>query len=480
MARVMLIGYSPLPSPALPVLAAPSLRTRQFLKPILDAGHTVNLYTLPLPGSEGPEGEVSAMVPDKYEGLSFQRFTNHSGEFAIRMLTEQARQLGPDAIVGVNTYPAYVGARLAATIPLWADLNGYWMAEMQGQCAADGDDSRLETAWAIERSIVRRLDKYSAVSRPQLHAVLGEMAGVGRLNRHTVQYQFGHHIPNAAYAWPSAAGDNEPPLLRGPIVPADAFVVLWSGGFNVWSDIQTLVTMMNSLMERYPTVHFVSTGGRINGVDTATYQKFEDLVEASPYKDRFHRLGWIKVENLPRVYREADIGINVDTPTYETMFGARNRLNSMAAAGLAIVTTVGTELSEWLDDGKAAITAPIGDPEALAQALEPWIEQREQLQVYGRNARRLMERDFSLEKTTRPLLAWLQAPQLAPDNQAKLKLGRGGTLADLNSVTLNSLEEEAVLLERHRPKALLQAAEQLDALRTRPLRRIMLGIKKTD
>ncbi len=419
------------------------------------------------------------MLPDNYEGLTYQRFTNHSGEFAIRTLTEQAHQLKPDAIVGINTYPAYVGARLAWRAPLWADLSGFWMAEMQGQCYADHDDSRLETAWAIERSIVRRMDKYSAVSRPHLHAVLGEMAGVGRLNSHTFHYQFGHRIPNAFYQIEPVPGQNEP-LLRGPIIPSEAFIILWSGGFSIWNDVETLVKSMSILMERYPIVHFVSTGKRSNGSDALVYQRFEELVEDSPYKDRFHRLSWVTVEKLPRIYAEADVGINVDAKTYETMFGGRNRLNLMAVEGMAIVTTLGTEISEWLDDGRGVIGAPMADPAALADAIEPWIEQREQLKIYGSKARKLMHEDFTYEKTTRPLLEWLKSPQLSPDNQMKLKMSTTGPVVDLNAVTLTSLEEEAVLLERHRPKALLEAAEKLDALRNRPLSRIMLGIKKVD
>ncbi len=328
MGRVMIVGYGPLPRAGLTYMAAPALRTRHFLKPILDAGHTVNLYTLPLKTPPGPEGEMSAMVPDSYEGLSCQRFTNHDGEFAVAQLTEQARQIKPDAIVGVNTFPSFVASRLPVRVPLWVDLNGFWMAEMQGKCRTEGSDHWLSYAWTVERTIVRRLDKFSAVSRPQLHAVLGELGSVGRLNQYTFDYPFGHHIPNAAYHWDAGAGKDAPaadPILRGPIVPTDAFVVLWSGGFNVWADIETLVETMNLLMARYPLVHFVATGGRIAGHVSRPYEEFEERVGASPYKDRFHLLGWVESEKLPAIYREADLGINVDAQNYETLFGARNR-----------------------------------------------------------------------------------------------------------------------------------------------------------
>ena len=480
MGRVMIIGYGPLPRAGLTYMAAPALRTRQFLKPILAAGHTVNLYTLPMPGTEGGEAEVSGMLPDNYEGLTYQRFTNHSGEFAIRMLTEQARQLMPDAIVGVNTYPSYVGAMMATTIPLWTDLNGSWMAELAGRCWAEKDDARLADAWAIERVIIRRLDKYSAVTRGQLQATVGELASVGRLNQYTFNYQFGHAIPNAAYRWPAPApGDAEQgPILRGPIVPLDAFIVLWSGGFNVGCDVDTLVNTMNILMERYSAVHFVSTGGRSEVSSVRTYQQFEDLVEVSPFKDRFHMLGWVDSRKLPRIYREADLGINVDLANYETMLGARNRINAMAAEDLAVATTIGTEISEWLDDAHGALTAPIGDPQALAATIEPWIEQREELAVYATNARRVMESDFTPERTTRALLNWLKQPRLAPDNEEKIrKTGEGVT--DLNAITINPLEEEAFLLMRHRPREIRQALDDAETLRAQKGKRGIFGMRKS-
>jgi glycosyltransferase involved in cell wall biosynthesis len=474
MSRVMIIGYGPLPQSGMKYMSAPSLRTRHFLKPVLDAGHTVNLYLLPLPGTEGREGEVSAMVPDSYEGLALQRFTNHSGEFAIQTLTKQARQHKPDAIVGVNTYPSYVASMLATTLPVWGDLNGYWMAENQGRCRLDRNDDRLTESWAVERAIVRRVDQFSAVSRPQLHAVLGEMAATGRLNRHTFDFQFGHHIPNAAYRWDDIILNNrenqKEPVLRGPVVPTDAFLILWSGGFNVWCDVSTMVEAMDTLMAGYSNVHFVSTGGQIEGVVTETYQQFLDLIDASPHKDRYHALGWIESDKLPSIYREADLGINVDSRNYETMFGARNRINAMAAEELAIATTIGTEISEWLDDGHAVIAAPMSNPEGLAKAIEPWIEQREELAFFGSNALRIMQEDFSYEKTTRALIEWLESPDLAPDNKTKLEINGGQLVEDLNTVTMNDLERQAFLMMRHPVHEIEAALDHYHSTRTKKKR----------
>jgi glycosyltransferase involved in cell wall biosynthesis len=478
MSRILIIGYGPLPRAGMSCVTAASLRTRQLLKPILEAGHTVNLFTLPVPGAEEPESKMLAMRPDNYEGLAHQRFTVRDGAFAIRMLREQAHRLQPDAILGAGAFPAYIAAMLGIPTPLWADLPGSWMAENQGLCWIDQNDARLAEAWAIERTIVRRLDKFSAVSRAQLYAVLGELAAVGRMNQYTFEYSFGHHLPNACHRWTPGEGANEepagatpaegetPPKLRGPIVPPEAFIILWSGSFKLSCDVPTLVSVVNKLMERHRVVHLVVTGGPAEGVVSQPHQLFEELVEQSPFKDRCHLLGWLPSDRLPAIYREVDLAIHLDARNYETLFGGRNRLGTLAAEGVPIATTAGTEIGEWLADGRAVLTAPMGDADAMVAAIEPWIERREGLKAYARRAAAMAEREFTPAATARKLLLWLKNPKPAPDNRVKLEQAKGRPI-DPASVALNAIEEQALLLARHDAKDLAAAAARLDAARSR-------------
>lgn len=471
MARVLMIGYGPLPDPESEKNSSACLRTRQFLLGALEGGHTVDLVTLPLPGGPEDPEEEPAFVPDKANGHTYHRFTQHSGEFAIRILNERIHASPPDCMVAVNTYPAYVAAMLASTLPLWADLNGLWMAQMQARCFAEQDDSRLVGGWAIERAVLRRLDKFSAVSRPQLHAVLGAMATVGRFNKFTYQYPFGSHVPIALHELPDAEAESEatsgPPVVRGARVPETSFIILWSGGFNLWTDIETLMAAADTLMERYPEVQFVATGGEVEGVDTTTYERFQEAVAESPHRERYHLLGWIKGRDLRRLYREADVGLNVDGPNYETFFGARTRILSMAAERLTVATSVGTELSEWLEDGRAALTWQMGDPDSLVEAIEPWIEQREQLRKYSERALALIREDFTISQTTKGLRGWLENPSLAPDNQAKLEDSPSQELTDLNAATLNTLEAQSVLLDQYDARSLLKSQREMEVLQKR-------------
>jgi hypothetical protein len=148
----------------------------------------------------------------------------------------------------------------------------------------------------------------------------------------------------------------------------------------------------------------------------------------------------------------------------------------MAAEGLALVSTVGTEISEWLDDGQALLAAPMGDAESLAGAIEPWIEQPEHLQRLGERARHLMETDFSYAQTTRPLVAWLERPALAPDNDVRLA-STEGRVTDLTQVALNALDEDALGLTRVPIRELVESHEQVQNLRKGKLRGWLLGVK---
>src|SRR5687768_16509841 len=101
MPRVLMVGAGPLPRPNSLTLNPGALRTRQLLDAVSRAGLTVNLFTVPSTTAQTPETAVPAMLPDNFEGLTCQRFTNRDSEFAIRALTEQVRQLQPDALLGV-------------------------------------------------------------------------------------------------------------------------------------------------------------------------------------------------------------------------------------------------------------------------------------------------------------------------------------------------------------------------------------------
>ena len=106
-------------------------------------------------------------------------------------------------------------------------------------------------------------------------------------------------------------------------------VVLWAGGYNTWTDVDLLYEALIRAMAEVPEMCFVSTGGTIAGHDEITFHRFVERTRKSRFRDRFHFAGWVPTEDVPCYYFESDLGINVDSDNYETVFGARNRLNDM-------------------------------------------------------------------------------------------------------------------------------------------------------
>ena len=466
MSKLLVVGMGPLLDEGVRHFGGQCLRTWYFVRPLLDDGHTVRLVTLPIYDPDDPERDNAALVRRSYEGFEYQAFTNCDFEFIHHTLANVVLSLVPDALIAVNNLPAWVSARLPACMPLWADLNGYEMAEKQGQAARTGDDSPLMEAWRRESLVCRRADKFSTVSRPQLHALLGELAFVGRLNQHTFHYHFVHHFPNAYHsAFAQPPDENAPPILRGPVTPPDAFVLLWSGGYNYWTDPRFLFEFLEVTLAASPLIHFVSTGGAIHGYNTQTYAEFQRLVQESPHRERYHLLGWVPAEDLPRIYHEADLGLNVDEPNYETFFGARNRLNNLMAAGVPVLTTYGSEISRTIDEARCGLVCPPGDVAGLAHAVMSMVQAPEQRAKLSERARAFALEEFAPGRLTVPMRDWARRPLLAPDNAVKLR-SHPDAVRFLDHAT-NLVEETAAVIDEHDVLALRKAQIDLDAIRSK-------------
>ncbi|HEX2990154.1 MAG TPA: hypothetical protein VHO49_05710, partial [Anaerolineales bacterium] len=154
--------------------------------------------------------------------------------------------------------------------------------------------------------ILRHADKYSTCSTPQKFALVGQLSMASRLNRHTMGYEFAHAILPCA---PSDHSRLSPKLvLRGEQVPEDAFVVLWCGGYNVWTDVETLFQALNQAMEKDPRIHYVSAGAGVRLMNNNSYERFLEMISHSPHRDRFHMLGWQPSSVVPGLYPQADVG----------------------------------------------------------------------------------------------------------------------------------------------------------------------------
>src|SRR5690606_13010869 len=118
---------------------------------------------------------------------------------------------------------------------------------------------------------------------------------------------------------------------------------------------------------------------------------------------------------------ECDLGLNIDGLNYETLLGGRNRLTSMMAAGLPILTTIGTEFSEIIADNRLGYTVRLGNIQEYADAMIRASKISPERRQLGQRARAYLKEHYLPSIVTKPLQRWAANPTMAPDNLAKLE-----------------------------------------------------------
>lgn len=416
--KVLVLGLSPLPFENEQKLNSLNFRTWHFTKPLLRDGHNVMLVCARIPSSYRGEESLASIIRSVDHNLIYYSVKKPLFD-DISFLQTLHDKFNPDCIIGVNAYAAARAVEIQSSRPVWADLNGYFMGEAQTNAWVHNDDYYLVRHWEQERRVVEKADVFSAVSTPQKYALVGELGAVGRLSRLTLGYEFAYRVPNSIE---DEEYEHRKTLLRGTLVGPDDFVVLWSGGYNTWTDVDTLFKGLTLAMKRNSRIKFVSTGGAISEYDEKTFFRFLDDVKASRFSKRYIFLGWVPSEDIPNYYFESDVGINVDKFCYETLVGARYRIVDMLKGGLPVLTTRGTEISEEVETHGLGKTFGIGQPSELADALLSLAHERDRLRELGRRAKEFCFKYYTCEKTTLPVRKWAREPWLAPDRDRRFHL----------------------------------------------------------
>lgn len=411
MSRLFVLGLSPLPLEDPPAVSALNRRTWQVARALAEDGHEVLLVCMRVPGVYARPESLPRVVEMRLRDRLLYRHVPDTLFYAAREVDRWCEEFRPDAVIGVNPHGAERAAALPTGAPMWADLYGYMLGEVQATSEVHGQDWHV-TAWQRERAILERADVISTCSRRQRYAVIGELGAVGRLNRITAGYDFVRCIPSAIEPEPY---QHTRTVLRGALVEPDDFVVLFAGGYNTWTDVDTLFAGLERAMRRNRRVKFVSTGGAIKGHDEWTFAHFLERIHGSPFADRFIFVGWVPTNDVPNYYLESDVGVNVDKFNYETLLGARYRLTDMCKAGLPVITSLGTEISHEVSRAGVGLSFPIGDSGGLAEAILRLASERDLRDSMGRLAARYALDHWLYSQVCEPLRAWAREPAHAPD-----------------------------------------------------------------
>jgi glycosyltransferase involved in cell wall biosynthesis len=434
MTNLLLLGCCPLPFESGQAATGPGIRTWQFMKPLLDAGHRITALCLRTQGTySGLQTPIVRSEPLPglvLNNMAVEQFGN------MRTLRQLARDANPHAILGVaSILPNAMAAELSDIAPLWADVFGDAISEIQIKAPYYPEQKSAEELfhiWKLLNQVLKIADKFSTLSNPQRHALLGQLALMGRLNRHTADYELVHTIPCGvevdgeiaeSAATSTASSASEPVTrIRGNEVAESDFVLCWSGSYNTWMDPDTLFSGLAQAMQRDPRIKFLSLGGGTKGYDECIYDRFVKKAAKSPFKDRFIFKGWVPFSDVPANYRDCDLGINIDCFSYEAVLGSRNRVLQFLKYGVPVLTTTLSEITDLLWREGCVLSFEVGNPQSFAQELLSALKNPDMLKQIARKGRAFVVREFEFTKTLKPCLEWIEHPARSPDIVALQKL----------------------------------------------------------
>lgn len=359
---------------------AAGLRTHQFLSVLKEQQNKqLLIITVAMPecyrGMTINEGKIAG-------GKNFRHYQfSKDSPFLLKKIKRLHDEFEPDIIIGVNSYPSFLACSIDSKAIIWADLNGWVLAEGQAQAAVKGFNDYIRHYLNMEKKIIGRADYFSTVSEAQRFAVIGELGICGRLLKDNFGFEQVFTIPNATVFFHGETEKDEVLVKKAEEllekVPEEAFKLFWVGGYNTWVDEDTLFKGVEAAMKENGNIYFVSTGGGIEGLSNETFKRFYEMVQNSEFKERFVFLGWVETKLIPYIYRRCDVGLNVDKMCVETLTGARNRINEMMKFGLPMVTTFGSEIAEVAVNAGCGVGVRSGDYVEMSAKIVEMCEKKE-------------------------------------------------------------------------------------------------------
>ncbi|MGA2775333.1 MAG: glycosyltransferase [Candidatus Omnitrophota bacterium] len=416
MSKVLLLGICPLPIEQEEIMSALGIRTWQFTKSLLGDGHEICLVCSQRPGSYGKNGVRNSEIRKLEKRLIFHSLSQEQ-ILDLAYLQKIYDELQPDCIVSAgSSLLGYAVVQIKSNVPIWIDQCGELTAEAQMKAFIEKDNKHLCGFLKIDKQVLEKGDVFSSISPAQRYALIGKLGMSGRLNKDTVGYEFAYVIPSGV----DYVDDIEKSTAAKRIIPRgsvkeDDFVVLWSGSYNTWTNVDVLFSALEKAMANNEKIKFVSTGGNVPLHNEITYSYFLKLIGQSRFKEKFIMLGWIPTRDMVNLYLESNLGINIDRPCYEAELGCRTRVLGWMGAGLPVLTTKFCELTKILEKNKLGFIFPAEDAEALSNSILGLSFQKGLLKEYAQRAKNFVRQEFSYENTTRPLRAWVNNPSHSLD-----------------------------------------------------------------
>jgi glycosyltransferase involved in cell wall biosynthesis len=201
-----------------------------------------------------------------------------------------------------------------------------------------------------------------------------------------------------------AAGDTFRPVTDADSLSAvrqkyalPAHYVLYLGGFDVRKDVPLLLRAYARLAQSWPETPPLVLAGRLPEADTGFFPHPQRHIERVGLVDRVACIGWVSEADKPALYSAADLFV---FPSQYEGFGLPV-LESLSC-GVPAVSTDGGSLPEIL--GQGGLLAPVGDVDALADAMRRILQNADLRDTLGRQGLEHAAR-FNWASTARQMAA---------------------------------------------------------------------------
>ncbi len=289
---------------------------------------------------------------------------------ACRRLGADLRQERPDVIHTHNLGPLIYAVMARALSPtLWR------VPILHGEHGALQGDSLTPRRMRQRRWLYRLCRKIHTVSA----GLRSELIERGMPAEHLVSLINGVDCRRFA----PAADKKKARRLAG--LPEDAWVLGTVGRFIATKRYPLLIEAFEILAKRFPQAHLLILGD--GGPEKAAVA---DLIECSPVRSRLHPLGH---QSEPASFYQA-MDLMVMPSSHE---GLANALLEAMASGVPVLAHAACGAGEVIEDGVSGLLRQIQTAADLADEMDHWMRQPEELAAIGRNARSAAAANFSLE-----------------------------------------------------------------------------------
>jgi glycosyltransferase involved in cell wall biosynthesis len=283
-------------------------------------------------------------------------------------------------------------------------------------------NSRVEEATLSLNQQLLRADFFICASERQRYFYLGQLSALGRLNpsNYAADPDLNRLISVVPFGLNRQLPAHNRAVLKGILkgIAETDKVLLWGGGLYDWFDPKTLITAVSQLSLRRPSVRlfFQGTQHPHPGVpEMAVVRESRELARSlGVLGSAVHFNGsWVDYADRHNYLIEA--GVSTHFSHMETAMSFRTRILDYLWAGLPMVVTEGDVFAELIERENLGIVVPAQDTDALADALERILYDKEFITEARENIVRIRER-FYWDVVLRPLVTFVAAAHRAPDS----------------------------------------------------------------